>query len=192
MGKEQMMLPDCTLTQLLEQHWRRLLHETSATEFAFTASVRAHYEASVAPTARSIEWSSHADPVSRMRRDAEKINRWFREDIYARFPAEAVEAFIAAFPDDRRLALQVALAQRQGMLVFPLPLAAPGQDGRNLGEIARDAGAVITDISLMLDDGVIDERDADKALRAIADINETMAVLAEMRERILRQVFRQQ
>lgn len=176
-----------TLAHLLEQHWRRLMHETAVSEFAFAASVREAYEAGVPPHARSVEWSTHPDPVSRMRRDAEKLNRWFRDDVSARFPVDVLEAFVAAFPPDRRFALQELLASRQGMLIYPLPRAVPGADGDNLGRIGKETGEAIVALSAMLADGAIDERDAALADMVIEQINEAMAVLAEMRERVERQ-----
>lgn len=177
------------LTQLLEKRWRELLHETSVTEFAFGSTVREHYEATVAEHARSIEWSTHADPVSRMRRDAEKINRWFREDVHARFPVEALESFVSAFPPDRRFTLQVEMSARQSLLAIPIPASRPGADGINLGSIGKETGEAIIALSDMLEDGVIDQRDAGKANKAITQINEAMSVLAEMRERIQRQAM---
>lgn len=178
-----------SLTQLLETHWRSLLHQTSATEFAFGASVREHYEAGVPECSRTIEWSTQHDPVARMRRDAEKINRWFRKDGYSRFPVEALESFIAAFPPDRRFTLQLEVVSRQNLLAIPIPTAHPGADGANLGAIGKETGEAIIALSALLDDGVIDHRDAKKADRAITQIDEAMAVLAEMRERIQRQAL---
>lgn len=178
-----------SLTQLLEKHWRTLRHETSITEFAFGASVREHYEANVAAHARTVEWSTQVDTVARMRRDAEKINRWFREDVHARFPVEALESFIAAFPPDRRFTMQLEIAARQGLLAIPIPTAHPGADGANLGAIGKETGEAIIALSELLSDDVIDHRDADKAGKAITQIDEAMAVLAEMRERIQRQAM---
>lgn len=178
-----------TLTQVLERRWRSLLHETSVTEFAFAAGVREHYEANIPEHARTIEWSTQADTVSRMRRDAEKINRWFREDVHARFPAEALEAFLMAFPPDRRFSLQLEIAARQELLAIPMPAARPGADGTNLGQIGKETGEAIIAVSGLMADGVIDHTDSTAARKAIIQIDEAMAVLAEMRERIKQQAI---
>lgn len=172
------------LTHLLERRWRDLLHTTSVTESTFGTSVREHYEATVPEHARSIEWSTHPDLVSRMRRDAEKINRWFREDVHARFPVEAFESFVVAFPSERRFALQIEIAARQNLLVIPMPISRPGADTANLGAIAKETGEAIVALSYMLADGVIDHRDSHKVGDAVTQIDEAMAVLASMRERI--------
>lgn len=179
-----------TLAQLLETHWRRLLHVTSVTEFSFAYEVRDQYEQRVAPTARDIDWSHHPDPVARMRRDAEKLNRWFRDDVNARFPVDALEAFIAAFPPGPRFDLQRALAERQHLLAVPIPDVGPGEDGNNLGRIAKETGEAIIALSHMLDDNTIDERDAGQAESALVEIDQAMAVLAEMRERVINQTQR--
>lgn len=178
-----------TLTQLLEARWRSLINETSTKESAFAAKVREHYEATVPEHARIVEWSTRTDPATRMLRDAEKINRWFRDDVNARFPADVIEAFIAAFPHDRRFALQEAIAARQDLLAVPMPKSAPGADGENLGRVAKETAQAILDLSAMLDDGVIDKNDAERAPKAIEDIEKAMAVLAEMRKRIERQAL---
>jgi len=178
-----------TLTQVLERHWRALIHETSTSEAAFAAEVRAQYERLVPPHARTIEWSQHEDPVMRMRRDSERISRWFREDVYARFPVEALEAFIAAFPEERRWALQQALAARQGLLAVRIPESGFGADLDNLGRIGKETGEAIVAVSRLLEDGKIDGRDAPLARTALLEIEQAIAVLAEMRERIARQAL---
>lgn len=180
-----------TLPHVLERHWRGLLHETSLSEYVFAASVRAHHE-SIAPTAaHAIEWSQHPDLVTRMHRDAEKLSRWFRDDVHARFPLEALEAFIAAFPAARRFVLQQDIAHRQDLLAVPMPHAARGADAENLGRIARETGEAIIAVSRLIEDGTIDKNDADQAPAAVAEINQALAVLVEMRERISAQALGQ-
>ena len=181
-----------TLPQVLERHWRGLRHETSISEYVFAAEVRRHYERLVPSSARSIEWSQHPDITTRMRRDAEKLNRWFDDDVHARFPAEAIEAFIAAFPVERCFALQQELAGRQGLLAVPIPQAGDSADAENLGRIGRETGEAIIALSRMIEDGRIDKHDAKAAPRALREIDQAVAVLIEMRERIERQALGRQ
>lgn len=178
-----------TMPQVLERHWRALLHETSISEYVFAAEVRAQYERQVAPAARSIEWSQHDDMVTRLKRDAEKLSRWFRDDVHARFPAEAVEAFVLAFPPDRRFALQQELASRQALLVIPAINSSASADTDNLGRIAKETGEAIMALSSMLDDNRIDEHDRDIAPKAVAEIDQAVAVLVEMRKRVVQQAL---
>ena len=178
-----------TMPQVLEQHYRRLLHETSISEYVFATEVRDHYELLVPPSARSIEWSQHPDPTTRMRRDAEKLSRWFRDDVHARFPVEALEAFITAFPVERRFALQQELAERQDLLAVPMPHDMAGADAANLGRVAKEAGEAIVALSEMFKDGRIDMRDAGLAPAALNEIEQALAALVEMRERIERQAL---
>lgn len=178
-----------TMPQVLEQHYRRLLHETSISEYVFATDVRQHHEHLVPPSSRSIEWSQHPDPTTRMRRDAEKLSRWFRDDVHARFPVEALEAFIAAFPAERRFALQQEMARRQDLLAVPMPHDMAGADAANLGRVAKEAGEAIVAISEILKDGRIDARDTNLASVALNEIEQALAVLVEMRERIEHQVM---
>lgn len=178
-----------TMPQVLEQHWRSLIHETSVSEYVFATDVRGHYERLVPPSARSIEWSQHPDPTTRMKRDAEKLSRWFNDDVHARFPAEAIEAFILAFPVERRFVLQQELAARQGLLAVPVPHTGAGADADNLGRIGKETGEAIIALSRMLVDNRIDSHDKTLATKAIRELDQALAVLVEMRERIVRQAL---
>lgn len=178
-----------TMPQVLEQHWRSLMHETSVSEYVFATDVRGHYERLVPPSARSIEWSQHPDPTTRMKRDAEKLSRWFNDDVHARFPAEAQEAFIAAFPVERRFTLQQELARRQDLLAVKMPKAGAGADTDNLGRAGKETGEAIIAVSQMLDDNEINELDKDKALKAISEIDQALAVWIEIRKRIVQQAL---
>lgn len=178
-----------TLPQVLERAWRSLRHETSISEYVFAAEVRNHYERLVPASARSIEWSQHPDITTRMRRDAEKLSRWFDDDVRARFPAEAIEAFIAAFPLARCSTLQQELAKRQGLLVWRMPEAGAGADCDNLGRAGKETGEAMIAVAAMLDDNAINKLDRDKAENAITQINEALAVWVEVRTRIERQAL---
>lgn len=178
-----------TFPQVLERAWRSLRRETSVSDYVFAAEVRSHYERLVPPSARSIEWSQHPDITTCMRRDAEKLNRWFDDDVHARFPAEVIEAFIEAFPVERRLTLQQELAKRQGLLVWLMPQAGAGADCDNLGRASKESGEAMIAVAAMLDDNVIDKLDKDKAENAVTQINEALAVWIEVRTRIERQAL---
>lgn len=180
-----------TLPQVLERHWRGLRHETSISEYVFAAEVRRHYERLVSSSARSIEWSQHPDITTRMRRDAEKLNRWFDDDVHARFPAEAIEAFIAAFPVERRFTLQQELAGRQGLMVWQMPQPGASADCDNLGRAGKESGEAMIAVAAMLDDNAINKLDRDKAENAITQINEALAVWVEVRTRIEQQALGQ-
>lgn len=174
-----------TLTQVIHRHWLSLIHETAMTETTFAANVREHYEQAFQEHARSVDFSSHKDLVTRMKRDAEKISRWFSDDVAARLPAEMIESVIAAFPPDRRFKLQIELSDRQCLIAVPRPKFIPGEDGACLGRIGKETGEAIIKISELLDDNVIDERDADKAPETIREIDEAVAVMLSMRSLII-------
>lgn len=183
-GESQVSLP-----AVLRRHWQALLAETSVSEAAFAREVREQYALLVPAQAQSVEWSQHADLVTQMRRDAEKLHRWFDDAVVARFPLEALEAFIAAFPAERRFALQQEIAGRQGLLAVPMPAAGRGEDAGNLGRIGKETGEAIIAVAKLLEDGVLDERDGSAAEDAVRQIDEAVAVLMEMRERIVQQVL---
>ena len=129
-----------------------------------------------------------------MKRDAEKLGRWFDQDVHARFPVEALEAFILAFPQEhlRRFKLQQELAGRQDLLAVPMPHAGAGADADNLGRIGKETGEAIIALSRLLVDNRIDEHDRPLATKAVREIDQALAVLVEMRERILHQALGRQ
>ncbi len=178
-----------SLNQLLGQWYQRLLHETSTSKATFCANLREHHERLVPPAARSIEWSSHPDAATRMLRDAEKVSRWFDDDVQARFPLEAYEAFVLSFPPDRRMALQQSIAARSMLLVWPMPMGGTTEDCAELARLCQEAGDAIHVVSGLLDDGRIDHLDRHAAPAAILEIDEAMAALIAMRERIERQAL---
>lgn len=179
-----------SLPQVLEKHYRALLRETSMSEATFAAGVREHYEAHVPEVASTVEWSQHADACTRMLRDAEKLSRWFDSKVTARFPIEVMESFVAAFPLDRRWTLQAEILGRQGLLAVPMPAFSGTADAANLGRMGKETGEAIMAAAALLDDGVIDERDAAQADEALRQIDEGVAVMLEMRKRIEQQALR--
>lgn len=178
-----------TVVQLIEKNFMELQHATSISGAVFVSNVREFYEANYPEHARGIEWSRVADPVTRMTRDYEKFKRWFDADVKARFPLEILEAVIAAFPADRRFRLQIELASRQGMLVIPMPIGNASDDGLFLGKMAKETGEAMIAISALLDDGVIDSRDKNKAKQAVNELEEALSVIAAMKAHIERKAL---
>ena len=124
-----------------------------------------------------------------MARDAEKFNRWLGDDLVKQLPIDLLESIISAFPSERRFRLQIELASRQGMLAIPMPTGSLSEDANFIGKIAKETGEAIIAISGLLNDGVIDSRDKDKAPAAITEINEAIAVMSAMKAFIERKAL---
>lgn len=178
-----------SLTQVIRGHLQKLQHDTGITISAFVSNVRKHYEDTYLLNSQSIEWSQFSDPYIRMTRDAEKFNRWLGDDMLKQLPIDLLESIIAAFPPERRFRLQIELAGRQGMMPIQMPSGAQSEDGVFLGKIAKETGEAMIAISQLLEDGVIDSRDKNKAPAAIAEINEAIAVLSAMKAVIERKAL---
>lgn len=177
------------LTQVVRKHIDDLIYDTSETMFSFAIKVREHYGASYPEHTRTVEFSTVKDPTTQAKRDAEKLQRFLDMASTARLPVELLESIIAAFPVERRFALQVDIATRQGLLAVPMPEARPGADGESLGAMCKEAGEAITAVSGLLADGVIDENDADQAPDALMHIKKAVSRLLSMRERIRTQAL---
>ncbi len=178
-----------SLSQLLAVHFQRLIHETGLSKESFAREVREHHQRLVPPPARSIEWSTRPDPIDCMKRDAEKVSRWLDDDVQARFPIEVFEAFVTAFPEPRRLALQQEIAARSHLLVWPMPMGGETEDCAELGALCAEAGEAIQSISGLLADGKIDERDRHAATAALVEIDELIAAALAMRDRVQHQAL---
>jgi hypothetical protein len=155
--------------------------DTGITMNTFVSNVRQHYEETCRTNSRFVEWSNYSDPYIRMTRDAEKFTRWLGDDVLKQLPIDIFESIIAAFPLDRRFRLQIELAARQGMLVIPMPTGNSCDESLFLGKLAKETGEAIIAIAPLLEDGAIDKRDKDKATKAIAELNEAIAVMAAMK-----------
>ncbi|MDD5271385.1 MAG: hypothetical protein PHU14_01575 [Methylovulum sp.] len=169
-----------SVTQVVERHLLALQHDTGMSMSLFVARVREHYEATVLLGSRTVEWSLVADAATRMARDAERFKRWLEPDTAARLPLDMLESVIAAFPFDRRLALQVELGRRQGLLVSVIPTDAVA-DIVTLGDVARKHGQTMVALAEIFADGVVDEKDRPFAPEAIRQIDGAVAVLLSMR-----------
>ncbi len=135
--------PIKTIPQAIHQHFLNYQHDTGISGAAFTATVREHYEKTYPEHSRLIEWSHVSDPAIRMQRDFDRFQTWLHPDSKTRFPLEMLESVIAAFPPDRRLRLQMELAERQGMMVFSRPSGKPSDTVLMGGRIAKECGEVL-------------------------------------------------
>lgn len=179
-----------SLPQLLAVHFQRLIHGTGLSKESFAREVREQHERRIPPAARTIEWSTRPDPIDCMKRDAEKVSRWLDDDVQARFPLEVFESFVLAFPEPRRLALQQEIAARSHLLVWPMPMGGDTEDCAELGALCAEAGEAIKAVSGLLADGRIDENDRHAAPAVLQEIDEAMAALIAMRERIEHRALR--
>lgn len=174
-----------TLTQIIKRHWQALIDETSIKESAFATKVREHYER-FPEHVREVEFSTHADPHTRMERDREKISRWFSQGVSARLPTEIIESVIAAFPPERRQALQVEVMARQGLIAAQLPDEGFAAAGVTLGRMCQEHGEAVQRVAELMQDGKIDHMDRAGAPEALREIDQAIGALISMRRLIRR------
>jgi hypothetical protein len=168
-----------TMPQVLQSHFLALQHETAMTGSSFAQKVREHFESTIPEHSRTIEFSRVTDISLRMQRDYEKLKRWMEDDV-SHFPAQVIDSFIAAFPEDRRFKLEMELAARRGLMVIPMPSGNLSDDGVFLGRIAKETGEAIIAISQMFDGGAMKATKKSGA-EAIREIDEAISVLAAMK-----------
>jgi len=174
--------PHCSATQLVNKFIDILKRETGINMATFATRVREHYERTHLPQSRAVEWSQAPDAYARMTRDAQQLNRWLGDDVLK--PLSIDLLVIAAFPADLRFRLQVELASWQGMVTFPQPSCCPADDGVFLGRVAKEVGDVLIAGAALVDDGVIDSRDKDKAPDFLLQVDEAIAVLFAIKHHV--------
>jgi hypothetical protein len=176
-----------TPRQVIEDHFLKFHHETGISGATFVAMVREHYESSYEDSCKGFEWSRNSDPHTRMSRDCERFKSWLGADAKANFPYDISESVIAAFPDERRLNLQIELMARQGLGVFVMP-ASEKIDGITIGQFNKEVGEALIAVSQMLiDDERINKLDPDTEIDQAISV--MMAIKALRKNKSLRWMF---
>lgn len=172
-----------TPVQIIRKHLSDWLENSSMTETTFATLVREAHEARYEHSCE-VEWSHSDDPVRRMQTDQQRVARWFEKSSNARMPAEMYDVVVLVFPPERRFALEQELAAaRDGVFVLRPEVAGNG-DVQAMGLMAKEASEAIAAVGALVEDGVIDERDAAKAESAIVQIDEAVAKMLELRDTI--------
>ncbi len=111
-NKRSIPQPLLSRCRLIEQHVQNYLRETAVSQMTFATEVREIYE-QLPEAQRIIEWSQRSDVFERAKRDAEKLFRYFYKNTLS---VDLEDAIVLALPDDRRDALEYALASRRGRI----------------------------------------------------------------------------
>lgn len=171
--------------QLISLRVEECIRQTPMRRRDFVARVREHYEHTVAPEYRTIDFSVRSDLFDRLEADEEKVFQMLENTTRRRLPVELEESILAALPDDRRFRLQIELGEREGVLVVPMPAHSRCADAMALGRLSKEIGDVFTRYAPILADGEINADDAKNAGKAVIDIDEAIAVLHEMRAALI-------
>lgn len=184
-GKSQL---HCSATQLIMKYWGELNRATGMSKETFAAIVREHYEFSVFPQARVVEWSHALDAAERMRVDGQKLFRWLGDDVLKPCSIDLLESVISAFPAEIRFRLQIELAAWQGMITFPMPSGNTSDDAVFLGRVAKEAGDVLIAGAALFEDNVIDSRYRQLAPEFMVQVDEAIASLFAIKHYVSEQV----
>ncbi|WP_158701031.1 hypothetical protein [Phytohalomonas tamaricis] len=106
-----------------------------------------------------------------------RVQRWANGAV--EFPAWLEEPWVTALEELSDEQCRVELARRHGFMGVRRPLASESHASAfaALGAIGRETGEVMGSFSGMLEDGVLDEKDAHAAPKALQDIDDAITAL---------------
>lgn len=157
-----------TRSGVVWRHVHLFIRTSSCGWPTFAARIREVYEARVPFEFRLVVWSDNKQAYERMRLDAQILRR-FESDVKFGLPDDLEEAIVIALRelgyaghDD----LMQDLAGRYGLMAAPLPIPAnTGMGG--VGALTSDFGLALQALEPLIEDDVIDERDAPHAKKAL-------------------------
>ncbi|TPG50688.1 hypothetical protein EAH75_04415 [Rhodanobacter glycinis] len=176
-------------SQIIAAHVALALSRCSMIERVYAQAVVDIYHERTPLHARTLEFHSSRDPYDDARRNGQIVKRLL--DGRVRMPVDLEESLILALPQPYQQHLQAELAERLGLMAAELPSANPAGQQHQVGDLISDVGKALDRLSPMLDDGVLDERDAvyaEAALRGLEALQARAATLCDgIRQNVLKQ-----
>lgn len=165
------------------RHVTDYLLSTSVSRAAYADDVKNLYHQRIPnPAARCVRFHEGGDAIKDLKANDQLVQRFLQQDV--KFPADIEEAFVLALPPQRRRRCLADLMARYELLAAPIPKATTEDASESLSRLLDSTGAVIRAIAPMMADGVVDERDAPHAKKALRTIHSAQAELTGWAQRI--------
>lgn len=102
-----------------------------------------------------------------------------------KLPADLEEAWVAALPDDVQRECRRELVRRYGFMAAEMPTApSVRSESASIADLAREFGETVSALAPVLDDGLIDARDAPHIKRALKESADLMAALVTLQAQL--------
>lgn len=171
-----------TRSQRIAEHVALAVARSALTERAYAQHVADIYLERTPLHVRAIEFHVSADPYADAQANAQIVKRML--DGRVRMPVDVEEALMLALPEPYRAHLFAELAERVGLMVGERVPAEAAAQQQQLGALLHEMGHTVDALSRLLDDGVLDERDAPHAPQALRRMEQLQARLAALQEGI--------
>ncbi|ULQ45952.1 hypothetical protein JN531_012665 [Flagellatimonas centrodinii] len=170
--------------------WRHILEARYAGRHAmlpYAVEVVMHYHATVPDIARTVVFRVvDGDYTSRGDRYWQQITRMLMAEVdNTRLPADLEESLVLCLPQPYRDRCIQALAARYNLLAVPIPDDTPVGHMASVADFTGAAGGVLSRLAEVLDDQVIDERDAEKAPGTLVAVDKAIGILQSIRSRLV-------
>lgn len=165
-------------SQLIAEHVMLAISRSALTERTYAQTVADLYMERTPLHARSVGFASTADPYADSEANRQTVKRML--DGRVRMAVDIEEALILALPPPYRQQLQADLAERLGLMAAERPSAQPAGQQHQVGDLIADVGRSLDKLSQMLDDGLLDARDAPTAPAALRELEAVEARAATL------------
>jgi len=159
--------------QVIADHVMLAISRSALTERTYAQCVADLYMERTPLHARAIPFAQSADPYADSEANRQTVKRML--DGRVRMAVDIEEALVLALPEPYRHALMAELAERLGLLAADQPAADATGQQHQVAELIAGAGAALDKLAPMLDDGVLDEHDAQYAAAALAALEALQA-----------------
>lgn len=160
-------------SQIIAEHVMLALSRCALTERTYAQAVADLYMERTPLHARTVGFASSTDAYADSEANRQTVKRML--DGRVRMAVDLEEALVLALPHPFRHQLLTDLAARVGLIAAEQPAAHAAGQQHQVGDFIRDMGKALDGLSPMLDDGLLDERDAAYAPIALRELQALQA-----------------
>lgn len=171
-----------SMTNLIGDAVRQMLLETRDSWESYCIRVVQDYRERIPASQQDIEFSNSGDTLRDAMNWRKAITRYLEVDGHNRCPADIIESMIAALSQPYQSNCRRAVANRQGYV--GVPLLDGDESAACYGQFLKEAGEAIAAVSVIFHDHQITEQDKVHIPKAITEIQEARAQLANMQRRL--------
>lgn len=171
-----------TRAQVIAEHVLLAISRSALTERTYAQAVADLYHERTPLHARTVPFQQSRDPYADSEANRQTVKRML--DGRVRMAADLEEALVLALPQPYRDHALAELSARLGLLAVHCPPNLPAGQQHQIGELLQHVGESMKRLAPMLDDGVIDARDAAHADSALRELDVLLGQVVTLRSAI--------
>jgi|GEM_PF-218531 len=175
--------------QVIYGYTHRLLNETATNANSFAMQVAENYHAMTAPHMRDkkvvpLRLGEGDELLEAAKANGQALRRYLDGTVKT-LPADLEDAWVLSLPEPYRSGCERDLAARRGILPVQLAHIEPGADTAGVGQLMTEFGDLVSSMTPVLADGVIDERDRPHARKVIDSCHDVMIAVVTLQRRFV-------